>query len=201
MTPDEVLDLYTALKLHFTTSYDFFKYNGKLKARKGTYEDRHDRGHLFRLSRKYQAHEIQGVIIANLLKNPVATWPGSLINDESAQIYNDWLAVQNSLSYSFKTDMNTIRDSGVTLTNLFLVQNGQHPELLKMFLGKKIKFETMIILLKLLQMQSYWDKLIEEQVVWPDVSRIITKYEPFMTWNRKEMGEIMKNSLDIPTKK
>lgn len=201
MTPDEVLDLYTALKLHFTSDYDFFKYNGKVKKRKGTYEDRSDRGHLFRLSRKYRPIEIQGVIIANLLKNPVATWPGSLVSDEAHQIYIEWLAQMQSLSYHFKSDIQKIKDAGYSLADLFVVSDGDHPALLKLYLGKKISLETIVIILQIMQMQSYWDVLISERVIWPDVSRTIKKYSPFIQYDRKEFGNIMKNLLDKPAEK
>ena len=54
MTGYEAFGIYQALKLHFTTdSYDFFKYNGKTNVSVNAFENRKDKYHFYKLSRKY----------------------------------------------------------------------------------------------------------------------------------------------------
>ena len=46
--------LWNALKLHFTSdSYDYFKYNGKTSISVTSFENRKDKYHFYKLSRKF----------------------------------------------------------------------------------------------------------------------------------------------------
>ncbi len=54
MTGYEAFSLYESLKLHFNKdSYDFFKYNGKTNVTVTSFENRKDKYHFYKLSRKY----------------------------------------------------------------------------------------------------------------------------------------------------
>ena len=53
MTGYETYTLYNALKLHFTKeSFDFFKYHGKTNVTSEQFENRKDKYHFYKLSRK-----------------------------------------------------------------------------------------------------------------------------------------------------
>ena len=67
MTPYECYVDYLALKRHFTTeSYDYFKYKGKVSAKKDAFDKRKDKFFFEKLSRNRDPH---GIILANLLKS------------------------------------------------------------------------------------------------------------------------------------
>ena len=66
----EAFAMYHALKLHFTGSYDFVKYNGKCNITKDQFSLRKDKFTFYKLSRKYKREELFGFFVANLLKNP-----------------------------------------------------------------------------------------------------------------------------------
>ena len=61
--------------------------------------------------------------------------------------------------------------------------------------GKKISLETLVIFEKLVHYRKTFDKEIREQFIWPKVSRLIEKYEPFIDVNiwrcKKELVEIV----------
>ena len=67
----EAFGLYQSLKLHFTTdSYDYFKYNGKTKVTVTAFENRKDKYHFYKLSRKYTNKEdLINFIVANLIED------------------------------------------------------------------------------------------------------------------------------------
>ena len=48
------------------------------------------------------------------------------------------------------------------------------------YLGKKISLETLVVFEKLLGFRKQFDKEIKEKIIWPKVSRLIEKYEPFV---------------------
>jgi hypothetical protein len=84
MTGYETFGLYQALKLHFTQeSYDFFKYNGKTNVSVTTFENRKDKYHFYKLSRRLaQKEDMIDFIVANLVEDE-KTWVGSLLMQES----------------------------------------------------------------------------------------------------------------------
>ena len=63
---------------------------------------------------------------------------------------------------------------------IFNSDKGNHPKLVKAYLGKKISLETLVIFEKLLHYRKRFDKEIDENYIWPKVSRLIERYEPFV---------------------
>ena len=57
-------------------------------------------------------------------------------------------------------------------------------------MGKKISLETLVILEKLLQYRQKFDKQIIDPYVWPEVSQLMRKYEPFLKVNIKKCNDI-----------
>ena len=84
MTGYEAFGLYESLKLHFAKdSYDFFKYNGKTNISITAFENRKDKYHFYKLSRKYSAKEdLTAFIVANLIEKD-GLWVGDLLNDSA----------------------------------------------------------------------------------------------------------------------
>jgi hypothetical protein len=80
----EAFGLYQSLKLHFTTdSYDYFKYNGKTNVTVTAFENRKDKYHFYKLSRKYTNKEdLINFIVANLIEDE-KSWVGALLQEEA----------------------------------------------------------------------------------------------------------------------
>ena len=64
-------------------------------------------------------------------------------------------------------------DSKNLLTNvenfdiIFTSVDGNHPKLVRAFLGKKISLETLVVFEKLLHYRKRFNKEIKEQIIWP----------------------------------
>ena len=75
MTGYETYILFNALKLHFTTEkFDFFKYNGKVKTTIEQFENRKDKYHFYKLSRKHEKRDdMLQYIVYNFIEkdNPI----------------------------------------------------------------------------------------------------------------------------------
>ena len=143
---------YVAIKQHFTTDYDFFKYNGKMRLNSTSFETRKDKFFFYKLTKHDNAKD---KILANLLINP-KVWVGEIADSEKCEtIYNDWVTRQQALRYTFKSDLSELDDDFDTE---FKVVNGQHPHVLKCYLQKRVGIETLVILDDLLGCFKYWDK-------------------------------------------
>lgn len=175
---------YLALKRHFTSNYDFFKYNGKVKANAMSFENRKDKFFFYKLSRMREAREL---ILANLLEDP-NIWIGEMMDDKAMNIYHEWLKRQQSLTYIFKRELNELDDD---FDANFIVDNGQHPRLLKLYTQRHVSLETLIVLTGMAKCLSYWNKNISDTIVFPSINNTIKKYKPFLNYDVEKMKTIV----------
>lgn len=186
MNAFDVFKDYVALKNHFTTkSYDYFKYNGKIRATPSTFNQRKDRIFFMKLA-KHQ--DPKNFLVANFVESDNA-WIGDLAYNEDAQKnYINWSKRQQSLSYIFTNDVEKLDDK---FDFNFIVENGQHPPAMKLYLRKQITIETLIILIDLVRCFSHWQKNMGEDIVWKELSHKLTKYKPFLQYDRAKMKNIL----------
>ena len=88
MTGYETFGIYQALKLHFTQeSYDYFKYHGKTNISVSAFENRKDKYHFYKLSRRFTVKdELIDFLVANFIED-THMWVGKLLEDEADTRY------------------------------------------------------------------------------------------------------------------
>ena len=181
MTGYEAFSIYHTLKLHFTSDYDYFKYNGKCNISSTTFENRRDKYHFYKLSRKYQnKDEYTQFVIANLFANSKC-WAGDLLQEEADIVFKERQKVLQSMAYTFENDCKVIFED--CKPNDILKTNGDHPTLLTMALRREIAPETLIILNSILQFLPMWDRKITDTIRWPDYRQSLVKYASFLTFD------------------
>src|SRR5690606_3364760 len=95
-SPYQVYLDYNALKNHFTTSYDYFKYNGKINISKETFEKRKDRFYFEKLAKKKHYKQY---LLANLLEQK-SIWIGQWIKDKTGEeVFERYLKRNQALTY------------------------------------------------------------------------------------------------------
>lgn len=172
---------YRALKLHFTTDYDYFKYGGKLRV-KNDPRGRKDWGFFERLSKD---KEYPTLILSNILKNP-KLWVGDLFNTECVETHNLWKRRNQGLTYQFKTDINKLPDD----INEFLLSKNGHPELLRKYIAGEITLETLCILNNKIGFVNYWNSVMEGDPVWGATEGLMLKYTPFVHYDKGKIDKI-----------
>lgn len=184
---------YLALKSHFTTKqYDFFKYNGVIKARKDKFETRNDKYFFHKLSKH---KDITNFLVALFVYGKQDLWIGDIVrNEESDKLYREWLRVKESLTYVFTNDLEKFNDD---LISSFVVEGGQHPDALKLLLRKEIHIETFIILNDILKFAPQWNRLLKDTIVWPEVRQRCKKYQPFIQYDKETMQKIVVDRFGI----
>ena len=81
--------------------------------------------------------------------------------------------------------------------DLFMSVNGQHPPILKMFLSKRINFETVLILDDILSFTKQLNKNISEKVLWPKLYDRMIRYKPFLNYNLTKYKMTLKRKLKL----
>jgi len=199
MTMDEfsVYKMYIALKLHFTTDkYDVVKQRGKVKASRQAFAKRTDLFSIRKISKTYSDEEVANFLVANFVSGD--RW-GGMFDIDAGERYQLWKKKIESLSYNFSQDLDALiaemEDKNLSLSEIFNVQSGQHPYIIKAFLRKTISIETLVILEKLNKYVEVFDKEITDTIVWPDISRMIKKYKPFLSIDTEKFNGIFRQRI------
>ena len=180
MEPIDVYLMYCAMKAHFGKSdYDFVDYKGKTKIKRESFYKRKDRSFFAKLSRKYKTEEeIKNYFISNFIKDKKGYIAN--FNDE---IYNSWKLKRQGFFDLFELEMKPLVES---FEDLFVVENKQHPKLMKEFLGGRISLETLIIMDELVNFDPNWNKELEDDIIWLDLRNLMDNYERFLTLDREQ---------------
>ena len=190
---------YLALKRHFTSDYDYFKYNGKVRAGVESFLKRNDKFFFRKLAKKYDDKELVDFFVSNFIVSD--NWIGNLISQESEDNYVRFKKRRESLIYHFDNELHWLvdycRSRDLELNKLLLVEDNNHPLLLKLLLQKKISIETIIIMDSVLKFLKHWDNNLDD-IVWEEKKRLIVKYNKFLTYDpfvyRKKLKEIINES-------
>jgi hypothetical protein len=197
MTGYETFGLYQALKLHFTQeSYDFFKYNGKTNISVTTFENRKDKYHFYKLSRRLaQKEDMIDFIVANLVEDE-KTWVGSLLMQESEVNYRKHQKIIQSMSYTFENDCKLIFGNCILNPNEVLMTDGDYPVLLKKGLQKSVNIESVCLLNNMLGFVPMWSKKIADTIHWPNYRMKLLKYSAFIPKDDVKYKLILKKVLN-----
>ncbi len=170
---------YLALKNHFTNkNYNYFTYNGKVKANIQSFYKRKDRFYFEKMSRQKTDEEIVNFFVSNFAScdDPQSLWIGEIIK-EGEENYKNWMKKTQSLSYIFREEVGIL--NAKNFDEMFKIESNKHPRILKEFLQKKLSLETMIILNNILGYKKQFDKNLKDPV-WEFISMKIEKYSPFL---------------------
>lgn len=196
ITGYEAFGLYQSLKLHFTTdSYDYFKYGGKSKISVDSFENRKDKYHFYKLSRRLtNKDELALFIVANILNND-KLWVGDLLTEESETVYRQRQKVIQSLSYIFENDCRKMFEGVDNPNTILQSEAGDYPILLTRALRKEIELESLVILNNILGFLPMWNRKISDNVRWPDFYRKVTKYAAFIQADSVKYKLILKKVI------
>lgn len=174
MKPIDVYLMYCAMKAHFSSDYDFVDYKGKTKIKRDSYWKRKDRHWFSKIAYKYKTEEeIKNYFVANFIKDKKG-----YIANFSDENYESWKLKRQGFFDMFEVEMKPLVEA---FEDLFIVENKQHPKLMREFLGGRVSLETVIILDELVNFDHDWNKALEDDIVWINLRNLMDNYERFLT--------------------
>ena len=186
---------YLALKSHFTSDYDYFKYHGKMKVKEETFLKRRDKFFFEKIERRYKK-ELVPFFVSNLIKEDNA-WSGSLATDQAEQTFNEWKKKTQSLRYVFKEDMGkvlTLMDhNDLQFDELFECGDGQHPIIFKLLIAEEINIESFVILDQVLSFAKRINKKLLDDYIWTEYYKKVMKYSRFIDVNKDEYRMVLRD--------
>ena len=197
VTPYEVYQKYLSLKQHFNKKdYDYFKFQGRVRANESSFEKRKDKHHFIRLSKIYKDEELTKFFVSNFVVSK-DLWVGNATSAEGRQNYIAWKAKIQSLPYVFENEVEAMFDENETFNNIFNVEDGQHPPIVRHVFGNEVSLETFVVLDSILNFSSKFNENIEETVIWPELYSMCNNYAPFVVVNKQKYVDILKKQVEL----
>jgi hypothetical protein len=177
---------YLAIKRHFTSSYDYFKYNGKVNVSQDSFIGRRDAYQFQRLSKK---RDYKNLILSNIVLNP-KLWIGGLLEDSANEVYLAWKKRTDAITRHVQENLSKLDDDFKTN---FASVNGQYPHIIDLYMRKDLSLETVAILTKLTNSSGYWRQTVIDKVLFPDIISKLDKYEPFLVYSTDNIKKVVKD--------
>lgn len=165
--------LYLALQRHFSTDYDFFKYNGKVNASTEAYSKRQDIFSFEKLTKIFDKHEdFEEFFVAHFIEDPKC-W----IRNMSKMRLEEWRAHLRQMPQKFRSDMEYVKQHGPS--HMLSTGNGI-PLIHQKVIDGEISLESVVLLNCLYPFIEKHEKAVDIPFVWPDYIKKIKKYSPFV---------------------
>jgi hypothetical protein len=192
ITPFKAFSLYIAIKTHFTVqSYDVFRYNGQVRCSYESFIERNDSKLFDHLANKYpRAQEFVRYLVSNFAySNPDVVYTP----EKSEKNLKEWTRRKDSLSYLFRSDLDTIADYiqkekpvtfNETVADLFPIWFENL--ILELFVHNKIYLETVCILMHLSPGLKF-----DSNAIYDDWVMRINKTKYFVQPNKDKCSEYL----------
>jgi hypothetical protein len=192
MTSREGFDaycLYLAINNHFyTESYDYFKYNGKVSAKLESFMKRKDKYHFAKLARKYN-DELKDFLVANLSRKKY--YVRELLEQECEKNYITYKKMKQKMTYAITEEMRYLFDKYKHIDICLGIKDGQHSNILREYLGGRIKPETLITADKIFGIFTDYDTMVNENFIWPKERKRLDRLAPFLDLQQKKLHTIL----------
>lgn len=187
MEPYDSFRFYQSIKLHFESdSYDAIKYNYKTSVKPQSFWKRRDKYFFAKVGKKFDdASELVRYYVSYFIQDK--NWIGDMLDDDDT--YRLYQKRIQSLGYTFEQDLNKLVELGNF--DQVLDSSDGHPLAITSYMSGDINIETVVILNQLTGFMNKADKEITETIVWPDVSRKIRKYSPFVSYDLEKAKNIV----------
>lgn len=191
MTPFEVYKAHLALRLHFTSKYDYHAYNGEVKAVEDKFLANKSQYQYKKIAKRY-GDESFDFVLANIIEDP-KRWIGAF----DVPTYELWRAKTESLLYHFEQQISALflsmEMAHETMESLLARGENQHPKLVLSYFSGDISLETMVLFnsavpfLKVLSSDPLIDALRFK----------VMKYQPFLKYDNAEVKATLRKKARL----
>ena len=197
---------YHGMYLHFTSTYDYFKYFGN--ASWGTIASMEkyfakfehqtgfswQRGFFTSIGKKYV--EELDLIYYYLSQLTIGkNYPTEFLDDYFIEYKNKMESFSLHLQRNMKVVVEYMKEEDMKFNELFECKGINHPPILKLLLGEDISLETFTVLDIILGFTKILDKKLIDPI-WRDQKTLCYNYKPFLEVNVNESRQLIKDVLN-----
>lgn|SRR5574344_1117639 len=189
---------YCAIKAHFSTeSYDYIKYNKKIKISRSAYIKRKDKMFFDYLSKKLCESDNTYFFVSQFIEDN-SLWVGDILfeKEDSEKRYKSWMNRISMLYDNYSHDMFTLQTYGLSWSELLITSNGiDHPYIFKLLSQRRINPETYTILDNLFNFIDINCKKLQNDTIFTTSNLKFKKYKSFLYVSLKKIAEITPKQL------
>ncbi len=197
---------YQAMYLHFTGSYDYFKYYGNASwgtiasMEKSFAKFEHQtgfswqRGFFTSLGKKYVIElDLIYYYLSQITRGKM--YPTEFLDDYFIDYKNKMESFSLHLQRNMKVVVEYMKEYDLKFNELFESEGINHPPILKLLLGDDISLETFTVLDICLDFTKVLDKKLIDPI-WRDQKTLCYNYKPFLEVNVDEKRKLIKDVLN-----
>lgn len=185
MNPFHTYKIYLAVRNHFNLeNYDYFKYQGKSKAKLESFLKRRDRWIFEKLSKGAREEEVTTFFSSNFSRNQ--RWSVFQYNDEeSMRNYSYHRRWEQSFRYMFANEVQTLFTSVAHPKELFKCSKTSYPKIMNAGRAGVVSIETISVLNFFIDFAARYDTMYgRDDAVWSMFRLPIIKLHPFLHYNK-----------------
>tara|TARA_X000001316_G_C922335_1_gene37468 strand:+ start:5254 stop:5841 length:588 start_codon:yes stop_codon:yes gene_type:complete len=183
----EVYRMYLALQRHFSTDYDYFEYNGKVKVSTDAYSKRNDLYAFEKLTHIIKKEDREDFFVSHFLDNP-KEW----IRNMSKQKLDEYKAVYRNFPIKFQEQLYYLQINGPA--EMIKAVPDKIPHIHNSCINGSVSLETICVLDDIFPFLETHEQVVKVPFVWPDHINKIKKYKPFV---KKKVQDNFINIVDI----
>jgi hypothetical protein len=181
MTPFETYQTYLALKSHFTSNYDFYKYNGKVSASETAFRKRKDSLFFGKVGLHDNPFEF---LLCHVSNNP-KVYIRDIAYKKSAQLeYEDWKKRFDNPLFFYEQELKEL------VPKWKRVKKGQHPFALKAYLTGDLSLNSFCMFMSFDQTLEKYNDVLSNDIIWHDIKQLVTNYRPFLKYDQNKVNQI-----------
>ena len=197
---------YHGMYLHFTSTYDYFKYFGNASWGTITSMEKYfakfehqtgfswQRGFFTSLGKKFDIElDLIYYFLSQMTKSKM--YPTEFLDD----YFDEYKIKMDSFSLHLQRNMKAVveymKEYDLKFNELFECDGINHPPILKLLLGGDISLETFTVLDIILGFTKILDKKLIDPI-WRDQKTLCYNYKPFLEVNVDEKRKLIKDVLD-----
>lgn len=181
MTPFEAFQTYIALKQHFTSNYDYFKYHGKVSATENAFHRRKDSLFFGKIALH---NDPFGFLLCQVSNDPKVYIRDIAYKKHAQERYERWHEEFTNPLISYEKELKALAPRWKQ------VKKGQHPFALKAYLSGELSLQSFCIFLSLNDQLDKYNEVLKDDIVWKDVGFMVRKYLPFMKYDKTKAKQI-----------
>ncbi|MCK5020039.1 MAG: hypothetical protein KAS32_23500 [Candidatus Peribacteraceae bacterium] len=186
----EIFPTYTtflAISQHFSnSSYDYFKYHGKVRANKESL--RKNRGlKAYRSLHQKHGHHIKPFLIAMFMEDNT-TSVFDCIRPNADKVYKKWQQNIEHIQDIVYDDLKQkcLYHKPKKITDLLKPNGNDNPPLLEDFYSGGAHILTMVAVDQAFGIVQLWDKLFDEDFIWDSYRHVIIGARGFFSFNKEQ---------------
>lgn len=192
----ETYGTFIAIRLHFISDYDYFKYGPK-KVIFSSFVTRKDRYSFIKLNRLFNNEtELANFVAINFYNNP-KIWVHDLFYKSSKERYTEWVDHQENREKYLLQDLKKLKD----YKSLIKFSEHEYPILFNMIQNKEINIDTFLLIDFFTNIGIEWDNKFKNDIVWNQFYQPYLKYRPFFLnykiFDSSKYKQIIFNMLEL----